>query len=90
MIAAATVEAYRKRMRSLAKLSPIEIWYSKIDLVGEIEHIGHRALRRELKKILKKARGHLEEDDNFPHLVKGEPPRIADRRPLIYHLKSQG
>ena len=66
MIAAATVEAYRKRMRSLAKLSPIEIWYSKIDLVGEIEHIGHRALRRELKGILKKARGHLEEDDNFP------------------------
>jgi len=90
VIAAATVEAYRKRMRSLAKLSPIEIWYSKIDLVGEIEHIGHRALRRELKNILKKARGHLEEDDNFPHLVKGEPPRIADRPPLIYHLKSKG
>jgi uncharacterized protein (DUF2252 family) len=30
--AATTVEAYRTRMRALAKLSPLEIWHSRIDL----------------------------------------------------------
>src|SRR5215470_6234493 len=34
-IAATTVEAYRSRVQSLAKLSPMEIWHSKIDLTRE-------------------------------------------------------
>src|SRR5262250_2644245 len=68
-IAATTVDAYRSRMRNLAKLSPLEIWHSKIMLAREIERIEDRALRRELQSILVKARDHLAEDDNFPHLV---------------------
>ena len=37
---AATVEAYRTRMRALAKLSPLEIWHSRIELAGgEIRQI---------------------------------------------------
>jgi uncharacterized protein (DUF2252 family) len=39
---------------------------------------------------LAKARDHLAQDDNFPHLVKGKRPRIEDRPPLIYHLKAKG
>ena len=35
--AAATVEAYRTRMRALAKLSPLEIWHSRIELWSEIQ-----------------------------------------------------
>ena len=38
------------------------------------------------RKILAKAGKRLEQDDNFPHLVKGKRPRIADRPPLIYHF----
>jgi uncharacterized protein (DUF2252 family) len=89
-IAATAVEAYRSRMRSLAKLSPMEIWYSKVELIREIENIEHRALRRELQGILAKARDHLAQDDNFPHLVKGKQPRIGDRPPLIYHFTAKG
>jgi len=89
-IAAITVEAYRTRMRNLAKLSPLEIWHSKIMLAREIERIEDRALRRELQSILAKARDHLAEDDNFPRLVKGKQPRIEDRRPLIYHFGAKG
>jgi uncharacterized protein (DUF2252 family) len=58
-IAATTVEAYRSRMRNLAKLSPLEIWHSKIMLALEIERIEDRVLRRELQSILAKARDHL-------------------------------
>src|SRR5215510_13379975 len=80
-IAAATVEAYRIRMRSLAKLSPLETWHSMVDLAREIDRIDHRELWRELQGILAKARDHLAEDDNFPHLVKGKKARIEDRPP---------
>ncbi len=84
--AAATVEAYRTRMRALAKLSPLEIWHSRIELWSEIRQIEDRALRQRLHAILTKAGKRLEQDDNFPHLVKGRQPRIADKPPLIYHF----
>ena len=84
--AAAAVAAYRKRMHALAKLAPLEAWHSRIDLKQEIERIADRPLRRRLEAILAKTVSHLEEDDNFPHLVKGKKARIADRPPLIYHF----
>src|SRR5215510_3674451 len=89
-VAAATVEAYRTRMRALAKLSPLEIWHSRIELWREIRQIDDRVLRRELHAILTKAGKRLDEDDNFPHLVEGSQPRIADKAPLIYHLAKKG
>src|SRR5499426_2138223 len=93
-IAATTVEAYRMRMHSLAKRSPLQIWHSRVELAREIDRIEHRALRRELRAIIAKASNHLAEDDNFPHLVKdkgnGKQVRIADRPPLIYHFSAKG
>jgi uncharacterized protein (DUF2252 family) len=85
-IAANTAKAYRDHIRRLAKLTPLEIWHSKIELAREIKHIDHAALRRKLKAILAKAGKRPEEDDNFPHLVMGKRVRIADRPPLIYHF----
>lgn len=89
-LAATTVDAYRNRMRNLAKLSPLEIWHSKMILAREIERIEDRVLRRELQRILARARDHLTEDDNFPRLVKGKQARIEDRPPLIYHFAPKG
>jgi uncharacterized protein (DUF2252 family) len=88
-IAGVTVAAYRRRIRSLAKLSPLENWHSRIEFLHEIGRIEHRALRRELQSILAKAKDHLAEDDNFPRLVKGKLPRIQDRPPLIYHFTAK-
>ena len=90
VIAAITGEAYRSRVRSLAKLSPLQIWHSKVELASEIDDIEHRALRRELRNVIAKARDHLAEDDNFPRLVTGKQVRIADRPPLIYHFTAKG
>src|SRR6516225_4149958 len=84
--AAVTVEAYRTRMRALAKLSPLEIWHSRIDLAREVEHIEDRRLRRQLHAVLAKAGKRLEQDDNFPHLIKGKQVHIADKPPVIYHF----
>ena len=89
-IAATTVEAYRGRVRSLTKLSPLQVWHSKVELAREVERIEHRALRRELRSILARARDHLAQDDNFPRLVRGKQLRIEDRPPLIYHFTAKG
>jgi hypothetical protein len=83
---AATVKAYRTHMRRLSKLSPIEIWRSKIELTQEVEQFDDQQLRRKVHAILTKIGKKLDEDDNFPHLVKGKPSLIADKPPLIYHL----
>lgn len=88
--ATTTVEAYRSHIRSLAKLSPLENWHSRIELAREVERINQRSLRRELEGILSKASDNLAEDDNFPHLVKGKQARIEDRAPLIYHFTPKG
>jgi uncharacterized protein (DUF2252 family) len=86
-IAAATVKAYRLHMAGLAKLSPLEIWHSRIDLEQEAARIGNGGLRRKLADVIAKARGEgLSKDDNFPHLVSGDNPRIIDKPPTIFHL----
>jgi uncharacterized protein (DUF2252 family) len=87
--AAATAAAYRRRIRALAKLSPLQVWHSRIDLALEIAHIEDAALRRRLFGIISKTSGKLEEDDNFPHLVTGKQPHIADRPPRIYHFEGK-
>ena len=45
------------------------------------------SLRRKLAGVIAKARGEgLSKDDNFPHLVSGDDPRIVDKPPTIFHL----
>jgi uncharacterized protein (DUF2252 family) len=89
-VAAGTAKAYRTHIRRLSELTPLEIWHSKIDLTQEIRSIDDAILRRHLHRTLHKAARRLEEDDNFPHLVKGKGARIADHPPLIYHFAKRG
>jgi uncharacterized protein (DUF2252 family) len=88
--AAATIKAYRSYMAALAKLSPLEIWHSRIDLEAEIDRIAHGGLRRKLAGVVEKARSEgLSKDDNFPHLVGEDDMRIVDKPPTIFHLNSR-
>jgi hypothetical protein len=74
-------------MFGLMELSPLEIWHNRIDLEEEVERIKDPQLYRHLAALIAKARaGGLEEDDNFPHLVTGDEPKIADRPPTIFHF----
>jgi uncharacterized protein (DUF2252 family) len=83
--AAATVAAYRLRMAALAKLSPLKIRQSRIDLVQAVSQFKDRKLRKRLKAVLKKVAKADGRDDNFPQMAEGGA-RIADQPPLIYHL----
>jgi uncharacterized protein (DUF2252 family) len=88
-MAAGTASAYRNHIRRLADLTPLEVWHSRIELSREIRRIDNRTLQRRLEKIVAKAGKRLEQDDNFPHLVRGKRPRIADRPPLIYRFSTK-
>ena len=45
---------------------------------------------RRLSGVIVKARGEgLSNDDNFPHLVSGDNPKIVDKPPMIFHLSSK-
>jgi uncharacterized protein (DUF2252 family) len=88
--AATTVGAYREHMLALMDLSPLEIWHSRIDLEQELKQIESLSLRRGLSAVIRRARATgLERDDNFPHLVTGSEPRIADKPPTIFHMSSK-
>src|SRR6202051_889642 len=64
--AAETVKAYRWHMAALARLSPLEIWHSRIDLEQEVDLIGSAGLQRKLASVVARARGQgIAKDDNF-------------------------
>ena len=86
-LAAGAVTAYREHIYALFDLSPLEIWHSRIDLEQELKHIESPELRRSLSTVIRHAqhRG-LDKDDNFPHLVTGGEPKIADKPPTIFHI----
>jgi uncharacterized protein (DUF2252 family) len=86
-LAAGAVTAYREHIYALFDLSPLEIWHGRIDLEQELKHIKSPELRRSLSTVIRHAqhRG-LDKDDNFPHLVTGGEPKIADKPPTIFHI----
>ena len=49
---AATVRAYRERMRDLAELGPLEVWYDRIDVQRVLE-IARQRKAKDLKRALK-------------------------------------
>ena len=86
-LAASTVTAYREHMFALMDLSPREIWHSRIDLQQQLKQIESPQLRRSLATLIRHAQASgLDRDDNFPHLVAGGEPRIADKPPTIFHI----
>jgi len=85
-VAAAAVRAYRERLWEFADMSPLEIWYDRIDLATELEDAPDKTARKERERLHGQARKRVAEN-LFPKLVStdGGRMRIADQPPLIYH-----
>ncbi len=85
--AAAAVRAYRERMWGLAAMSPLEVWYDKIDLQRALEVAPDRAARERREQLERQARKRVAEN-LFPKIVTSEGGhlRIADQPPLMYHM----
>jgi len=90
-LAHATVKSYREFILELAEKTPLEVWYTRMDIDREVKRIDDVKLRDKLLSTLVKAKKDLAADDNFPHLatMDGGAARIEDRPPLIYHFDTQ-
>jgi uncharacterized protein (DUF2252 family) len=81
----ASVAAYREKMLECAALTPLDVWYARID-EKTLAALKSDALEKLGRAINKKARSRTNER-TFPKLarvVDGQP-RIIDDPPLIYH-----
>ena len=67
-------------------MSPLEIWYDRIDLARAIEDAPDKAARQRRQQLDQQARKRVAEN-LFPKLVttEGGRLRIGDQPPLIYH-----
>jgi uncharacterized protein (DUF2252 family) len=85
-VAAAAVKSYRERLWAFAEMSPLEIWYDRIDLAKATEVAPDKAARKRREQLDQQARKRVAEN-LFPKLVetKGGRLRIADQPPLIFH-----
>jgi uncharacterized protein (DUF2252 family) len=86
-VAAATVvRTYRERLWQFAEMSPLEIWYDRIDLARSLEEATDKATRRRREELQRQARRRVAEN-LFPKITAttGDELRIVDLPPLIYH-----
>ncbi|MFF2277246.1 DUF2252 domain-containing protein [Agromyces sp. NPDC058126] len=86
-VAIAGAAAYRRRIAELATMTPLEVWYDRIDLARLIEEAPDKKTRKRRRKLRRKARRRVAENV-FPKLVDTTAGglRIADQPPLIFHL----
>jgi len=85
-IAAAVVRTYRERMWEFTEMSPLAIWYDRIDLDKAIESAPDKVARKRRERLQEQARKRVAEN-LFPKLVTTADGRmrIADQPPLIFH-----
>ena len=85
--AVACVRAYRENLREYSKMSPLEVWYSCLDMDTLIETAPDEKIRKIRQQLADKARERVVESV-FPKLatqVAGQP-RIVDQPPILYHV----
>jgi uncharacterized protein (DUF2252 family) len=85
--AVAAARSYRKRLRDVAEMSPLEAWYAKI---GEDDFFGlidDPEVKKRAKHRVQKAKDDRANDVDYPKLAEmvGGQIQIKDQPPLIFH-----
>ena len=85
--ALASVRSYRERMAEFAELTPMEVWYSRIDLDRIFASFSDKESVARFRKRLAKATARSQDQDDVPMMIEdqGGQPAIKDNPPLIYH-----
>lgn len=88
--AMACVRSYRKHLRDYAHMSPLDVWYDKLDEQTLIDLAPDEEARKTRKQIAKKAHARVAEQ-LFPKIVTsdGGEIRLVDQPPLLFHVSSK-
>lgn len=82
----ACVRSYREHLREYSRMSPLEVWYSRLDMESIIEMAPDEKAKERRQALADKARERII-DHVFPRIVTsvGGRPRIVDQPPILYH-----
>jgi uncharacterized protein (DUF2252 family) len=80
------VRSYRQHLREYSAMSPLEVWYSRLDMDSIIAMAPDERAKQRREALASKARGRIL-DNLFPKIVTtvGGRPRILDQPPILYH-----
>ena len=90
-IAMACVRSYREHLREYSRMSPLEVWYARMDVDWLIETAPDAAARKRRQAYADAARGRII-DHLFPKIsaqVAGRP-RLVDEPPVLFHVAEEG
>lgn len=86
-VAVTCARAYRENLRAYSKLSPLEVWYLRMDTEALLDMAPDAKARKFRQQLFDRARERVMESA-FPKIaeqVAGQP-RIIDQPPIIYHV----
>jgi uncharacterized protein (DUF2252 family) len=86
-LARRAAHAYRRHMRDLAMVAPLDAWASRIDLNVALEDIGDRSVRKRERRRLHDAVGASR--DTYKHLVSRDGLRLPEQPPAMFRLPPQ-
>lgn len=78
--------SYRERLREYSQMSPLEVWYSRLDIERIVDMAPDARAKKFREGIADKARRNIA-DNIFPKIAApvGGRHRFVDQPPLIYH-----
>ena len=81
------VRAYRQHLREYSKMSPLEVWYTRLDAETLIAMAPDAKAKKFREQIAEKARKRVIEH-LFPKIAKavGGRHRLVDQPPVIFHV----
>lgn len=89
-VAVECVRAYREHLRDYSKMSPLEVWYDRLDAKTLIEMAPDEKLRKKREQIAEKARERVG-DQLAPKIaatVAGRH-RLIDQPPVLFHIQEK-
>lgn len=84
------VRAYRERLRELSKMSPLDVWYDRLDAQTIIDMAPDAEIREKREDIVAKAR-HRISDYLYPQIsqeIAGRR-RLIDQPPAMFHVTKE-
>lgn len=81
------VRAYREHLREYSRMSPLEVWYTRLDMETIIAMAPDEKAKKMREGMSQKARERVLEN-LFPKIVsvEGGRHRLVDQPPLVYHV----
>ncbi len=80
------VRSYREHLRQYSQMSPLEVWYTRLDMQDIIAMAPDKEAKKFRQKIAEKASKRIS-DNLFPKIttIVGGRHRFVDQPPILYH-----